>query len=217
MRIAAVVMMSLVMASCSVVGNRSGTEQVDYTIVDQIDEAIEIREYGPRLVAETSVSQGSSSEDNTAFRRLFDYIQGANRGQQEIAMTAPVETQDEPPSQKIAMTTPVEIEEGAGDYRMAFFLPRSMTMATAPQPTDPEVTIRELSERTEAVLRFSGSRSDEAVVRETARLETAIAASEWQASGEPRSYFYDPPWTLPWFRRNEIAVPVIRLADRSGN
>jgi hypothetical protein len=22
------------------------------------------------------------------------------------------------------------------------------------------------------------------------------------------AWFYDPPWTLPWLRRNEVAVPV---------
>ena len=26
--------------------------------------------------------------------------------------------------------------------------------------------------------------------------------------GDPVAWFYDPPWTLPFLRRNEIAVPV---------
>lgn len=189
-------------------GNRSGTEQVDFTVVATLPEDVEVRDYGPRVLAETAVPADSDSPSSAAFQRLFDYIQGANQAQAEIAMTAPVETETPASSQKIAMTAPVETETDNGVYRMAFFLPKGTTLTTAPVPTSSDVSLREVSARLEAVKRFSGSRADEAVARETQALLDLLATSDWQPTGTPRSYFYDPPWTLPPLRRNEVAVPV---------
>ncbi len=189
-------------------GDRSGTEQVGYSVVAQLDEATQVRDYGARVVAETEASTAEGDPSSTAFRRLFDYIQGANRSEAKIAMTAPVETGQASPSESIAMTAPVEVESENGTLRMAFFLPEGTTLDTAPVPTNTDVSLREVPSRLEAVRRFSGSRSDEHVMRETDALAATLAASDWQPVGEPRTYFYDPPWTLPWFRRNEVAVAV---------
>ena len=92
---------------------------------------------------------------------------------------------------------------------MRFFLPAEYTVETVPEPTNPEVRIFEVPERTIAVLRFSGSRSSENVARHASELDRVIAGSSWRAAGEPTKLFYDPPWTIPFLRRNEVAVPVI--------
>lgn len=148
-----------------------------------------------------------NSGRNKAFRRLFDYISGSNESRTEVAMTAPVAIAAEP--QEIAMTVPVETEARTADTNtMRFFLPAEFTMATAPRATDPDVTIVELPERTLAVLRFSGSRSVDTMARRQRDLGRVLANSHWRPDGEPLSLFYDPPWTLPFLRRNEAAVPV---------
>ena len=191
-------------------GIRSGYEQAAYTVVDRVGETIEVRQYRTQLVAEVVVEAADEKRGrNAAFRALFDYISGANRSQEKVAMTAPVETGTA--SEKIAMTVPVETgRQPEGRYVMRFFLPANYTLKTAPQPTDPRVIVRELPERTLAVLSFSGSTSAENVDHQLTVLETAMNGSTWRPSGAPAAMFYDPPWTIPFLRRNEVAVPVTR-------
>ena len=40
-------------------------------------------------------------------------------------------------------------------------------------------------------------------------LDRVLEESNWRAVGEPTTLFYDPPWTIPFLRRNEVAVPGI--------
>ncbi len=200
---------ALLLTACSVFGVRSGTEQASYSVVARLDDNTEVRRYPPRLVAETSVmAPDERSGRNEAFRVLFDYISGANRSQKKVAMTAPVETADAP--EKIAMTVPVETKaQAAGPYVMRFFLPADYTPETAPEPTNPDVRIVEIPERTMAVLSFSGSRGSDSVKHHASELDRVLEESSWRAAGEPTTLFYDPPWTIPFLRRNEVAVPVI--------
>lgn len=200
----------LMLSGCSLVGIRSGYEQPAYEAVDRFDPGVEIRRYGPRLAAETTVEAADAEAGrNAAFRILAGYIFGANRAKGEIAMTSPVEVQSG--SRKIAMTSPVEAASaGSGRFTMRFFLPAQLTLATAPEPTDPRVRLLELPGQTLAALRFTGSRGGERVAAESGALLRALDGSAWQPAGEPFAFFYDPPWTLPFLRRNEVAVEVAR-------
>ena len=91
---------------------------------------------------------------------------------------------------------------------MRFFLPSSLTLETAPAPTDPRVQLAVVPENTLAVLRFSGSRRPSAVAERSEELLGVLADSKWQPGGRPFTLFYDPPWTLSFLRRNEVAVSV---------
>ena len=93
--------------------------------------------------------------------------------------------------------------------RMRFFLPAEFTLKTAPQPIDPKVHLIDVAGQLQAVLRFSGFASEDAVDQRTEDLLRALDQSSWRAAGEPVTYSYDPPWTLPFFRRNEIVIPVL--------
>jgi hypothetical protein len=176
---------------------------------------VEVRRYDSRLAAEATVEAGSAEAGrNEAFRVLFNYISGANPGQSKVALTAPVEVGAE--AEKIAMTVPVETAAADhGRYTMRFFFPSAYTKATAPEPTDPTVRIVKLPEETVAVRRFSGSWDEERLERRKAELLRALAESGWRPIGKPTSLFYDPPWALPFLRRNEVAVPVARAAKTS--
>lgn len=191
-------------------GIRSGYEQAAYTVIDHVSERIEVRQYRPHLVAEAVVeASDEASGRSAAFRALFDYISGANRSQAKVAMTTPVETGSA--SEKIAMTVPVETgAQPEGRYVMRFFLPADYTLKTAPQPTDPRVSLREVPARTLAVLRFSGSTGADSVTRASRELEEALAETTWRPSSASTAMFYDPPWTIPFLRRNEVAVEVAR-------
>jgi hypothetical protein len=197
-----------VLTGCSLFGVRSGYEEPRYEVTLRLDDAVEVRRYAPRLAAETVVSgPDEKAARGDAFRILFDYISGANRAQQRVAMTVPVETAAE--GEQIAMTAPVETAPAAeGGYAMRFFLPASYTPASAPQPSDPRVRIVPVPAATVAVLEFTGSTSTERVAGEQQRLLRVLEGSPWRPTGSPVALFYDPPWTIPFLRRNEVAVAV---------
>lgn len=201
----------LVVSGCSLFGVRSGSEQPAYEVVERQGEAIEVRRYARRVAAEATVEAADDRAGrNAAFSLLFDYISGANRARTPMVLTRPVDAISRPP-EKIAMTVPVETarSDEAG-MRMRFFLPASYNAESAPEPLDPRIRIVEVPEQTIAVLRFSGSRGVEAVAVRTVELRRALDGTAWRTVGQPVAYFYDPPWTLPALRRNEVAVVVER-------
>lgn len=201
---------SLWLAACSVVGDRSGTEEPRYTVIGQVG-AVEIREYAPRLAAEVTMEGEEEAARSAGFRSLAAYIFGKNAGNQSVAMTAPV-TQEAAGS-LIAMTAPVAAQPtGQGQWTIRFFMPNEYTSQTLPAPTDPTIRIVTVPAETMAVRRFSGSRSAVAVARERTELMTGLASSVWTVVGPSVDWFYDPPWTLAMLRRNEVAAPVKRTA-----
>jgi hypothetical protein len=203
-------LLPLSLAACSVVGIEGDVEQPPFEVVASLSENIEIRQYVERIAVEATVTADDSDDArNAAFRLLFDYISGANQANAEIAMTVPVETSRA--SRKIAMTAPVEIQVGeAGATTMRFFLPGSFTPESAPDPTDDRVRLVVLPEQRFAVLAFSGSRSDQVVSARLEELHAALDAHDLHPRrSSERAFFYDPPWTLPWFRRNEVAIEVV--------
>lgn len=180
----------------SLVGIRAGTEEPPYVIVGKA-RGLEIRSYGPRIAAETMVVADEESARNTGFRRLAGYIFGGNTGKSKIAMTAPV-------------------SETAGpgrSWRIRFFMPPEWTMDTLPTPENRDVALVELPGETVAALRFRGDRSRSAVTTRSAELQRVLADTEWVPTGEPVAWFYDPPWTVPFLRRNEVVVPVGRRTE----
>ncbi len=196
---------SLALGACSVVGVRS-TEEPRFEVVGQVG-AVEIRRYAPRIAAETTIPGEEIAARSEGFRRLAGYIFGANSTKASIAMTAPVAQS----SQTIAMTAPVaQDRNGAGEWVVRFFMPATFTLDTLPTPRDSRVRLVPVPADTVAVLRFSGSTGADAVAREQGRLQAALSGSGWVTDGAPFAWFYDPPWTLPPLRRNEVGVAVRR-------
>lgn len=207
---------ALMASACSTVGVRSGTEEPAFTEVARVGE-VEIRTYGERIAAQTVVSGSSEAARNRGFQRLAGYIFGGNTSRASIAMTAPVaQAADDPApgrSQSIAMTAPVaQTATGQDRWTIQFFMPAEYTMASLPAPRDPAVVLAVVPAETYAVLRFSGLGSARTVAEKQAELEAALSGSPWTRVGDPVVWFYDPPWTLPPLRRNEVAVRVSRQA-----
>jgi len=198
----------ILLSACSVVGIRSGTEQPRYSVVARLGDDLEIRRYDPRLAAETTLDTAGEDGRNQAFRRLAGYIFGGNHARSEIAMTTPVETRA---GQSIAMTAPVETDGATGVMR--FFLPAGLALDTLPLPDDPAVRLTEVPAQTLAVLSFSGARDADTLSERQRDLLARLEPTAWRASGAPSAFLYDPPWTLPFLRRNEVVVAV---APREG-
>ena len=221
------ILITLLAGVGQLVGIRAGTEQPPYEVVGRIGDA-EIRRYAPQIAAETVVEGPVETARNEGFRRVAGYIFGDNTakasvamtapvvqgreaagGSQSIAMTAPVVQARAGRSESIAMTAPVVQQPAGGEsWSIQFIMPSKYTMATLPQPNDPRVRLVEIPARTFAVVRFSGLGKADAVARHEKALDAALAGSAWRASGEPVTWYYDPPWTVPFLRRNEVARPV---------
>lgn len=165
---------------------------------------VQIRHYSAHLVASVAVPGSEITARSAGFRRLARYIFGANSANTEISMTAPVVQ-----SAKIAMTAPVaQRRNTAGEWVISFYMPAKYTRANLPKPEDPGIEIHELPGVNMAVVQFSGVPGVALVEKAQATLLRALAGSGWEITGAPVTWFYDPPWTLPWARRNEVAVPV---------
>lgn len=190
----------------SVVGIRVGTEEPPHTS-RRLTDAVEIRRYSPRIAAQTTVDADEDEARQEGFRRLAGYIFGGNGSKQKVAMTAPV-SQSPAGSKKIAMTAPVSSTPGNDGWVVRFFMPAEWTMDTLPTPDDDRVTLTEVPAETVAVLRFSGGRSRDDVEPQMAALTEALRAHGIEMLGEPMTWFYDPPWTLPPLRRNEVVVAI---------
>lgn len=189
------------------VGLRVGVEQPAYRTLAR-EGRLELREYAQRVVAETVVSGDAEAARNAGFRRVAGYIFGGNHRREQVAMTAPV-TQAR--GEAIAMTAPVvqSLAAAAGEWRIQFVMPTKYRRAEdLPRPDDPSVKIVEEPAARYAVRRFSGSRSPPAVAGQTSALLRDVAAKGWKPTGAPVAWFYDPPWTIPFARRNEVAVQV---------
>ncbi len=195
---------ALALAGCSVVGIRSGTPEPAYDVVGTVG-PVQIRHYAPRLAASVTIPGGEIDARYQGFRRLAAFIFGANTGGKSIEMTAPVAQS----SEKIAMTAPVAQSGGADGWTITFYMPAGYTAATLPRPNDAGIVIHVVPGLTYGVYRFSGIPGTAPVERAEAIVLTNLKNSAWRPDGPAVAWFYDPPWTLPFCRRNEVAVPVV--------
>ena len=167
--------------------------QPAYTVETTIGRDIEIRRYSP-LVAVQTAAHGDD------FKRLFDYIAGANARNQTIAMTTPVE-------QRGGKLAPPVSAGGSAPATMRFFLPEKVA-EDPPKPTDDAVRIVDVPARTVAVIRFSGSLDRVQSARYARILVKELADKDRKVEGEPYLLGYDPPFTIPFLRRNEVAIDL---------
>lgn len=155
------------------------------------DGAFEVRRYQPILTAET-VQRGSRDRAlGNGFGVLADYIFAESREGDEIAMTAPV----------------ISEQEADGAWRVRFVMPKGHTRATLPEPT-PGVAIDELDGAKIAVCKFGGRVDDALLAEKTAALREWIAAHGLSAAGPVRYAFYNSPFIPGPLRQNEVWMPV---------
>jgi hypothetical protein len=179
----------------------------------------ELRHYAPLLIAETVVNGDMDTASSKGFRLIADFIFGNNLapGAQQsakIAMTTPVTM--EPQSSKIAMTAPVTVEPQSGNTAMAeanqwrihFVMPSQYSLVNIPKPNNSAVSLRELPQKYMVVNRYTGFNNLAKVQEKTNETLAWAKQQSLQVIGTPQLSRYDPPWTLPLFRRNEIMVEV---------
>ena len=193
---------------CTVFGIRT-VEEASYEVLGEYGQ-IEVREYNELVIAETSVDAGYEEAGNIAFKRLFAYISGKNVTKVKIVMTTPVMAKEGASidGEKVAMTTPVLGERQEQGWRYGFVLPGSYSIEKAPVPSDPLVTLAVIPKKKVAVIRYSGSWNEESMRQKSNELKNWIRTNRLEPASKPRSAGYDPPWTIPFLRRNEIMIDV---------
>jgi len=184
----------------------SNVEQPKYETVETADN-IEIRGYAPMIVAETDVSGERRTAIGEGFRTIAGYIFGNNLSSLKVPMTAAVTQQA---SEKIAMTAPVTQQGDGETWHVRFVMPANYTTDTLPKPNNPAVKIKEIAAKRFAVIRFSGWAGDESLKRRTEELDAFIKSKNLKPLSAPTYAYYNPPWTLPFFRRNEIMIEIAR-------
>jgi len=160
-------------------------EEAPFKIVHK-NEIYEVRYYSDRLVV-----QVMNKNNNNSFRKLFNYISGANKD-----------------SKKISMTIPVTQTKDNNETYMQFYLPSKFTKETIPSPTNPEVKISTIKEGFFAVIRYSGRASESNFDKHSKILENKLKEDNILINGLPIKATYNSPFTLPMFRRNEAMFNV---------
>ena len=185
------------------------TEEPKYSLIEK-DGAFEVRAYDSKLIAEVVLEGEMSDATSAGFRLLADYIFGNNAAasgrSEKISMTAPVTVENR--SEKIAMTAPVAIQSEQKGWRVWFVMPRHFTLATLPKPNNPLVVIKTISSKHYAVLRFSGLVDDEKKQAKEKELRAWLTAKHMTSTGPAELARYNPPWTLPFLRRNEVLLEI---------
>ena len=163
------------------------TEQLKYQTID-VNQVYEIRKYSDRLVIETE-----TSNQNSSFRKLFNYISGSNEKNQEIKMTAPV----------------TQIEKN-GNMTMQFYLPSEFDENNVPNPSNSEVKILNMKGGYFAAITYSGRASDKNFLKHKEILENQLKEDNIKILSPPIRATYNSPFTLPMLRRNEVMFEIER-------
>lgn len=179
----------LMITGCSVFGN-SGVEIAPYKILKK-EGAFELRYYDRMVLVTASMPEGMDNQRGS-FYKLFDYISGENSQAKEIPMTAPV-FMDQANKQ---------IET------MSFVLPNDYTMDMAPDPQDKTVKLEEVTNYTVAAITFSGLLKQENITKHQLLLEQWIERNGLEKTGSIKAAGYNPPFTIPAMRRNEVLISV---------
>jgi DNA gyrase inhibitor GyrI len=87
-------------------------------------------------------------------------------------------------------------------------MPSKYTMANIPQPKNADVKLREIPGKYFAVYNYTGFNTKSLVQAKTDELVAWVREKNLKALSSPQLSRYDPPWTLPMFRRNEIMIEI---------
>jgi hypothetical protein len=198
--------MGLLATGCSLFG-KGREEQPTYQVVVKKGDK-EIRKYESILIAKTTISGSFEDAQKKGFRILAGYIFGNNKSQQKIKMTTPVVQQ--PESEMISMTAPVVMApKGDKTWTMSFSMPSHFTIDSLPVPNDKRVEIQKIEPRFVASITFSGFWGESRNAQEAQKvLEWIKSFEDYEIISLPMFAGYNPPWTLPFLRRNEILIEL---------
>ncbi|CCE01552.1 heme-binding protein [Bradyrhizobium sp. STM 3809] len=174
----------------------SRVEHPRYDVVKR-DGDVEIRAYAPMIIAQAEVQGARRPAIEEGFRIIAGYIFGANQAKAKIAMTAPVQQQ---------ATAAAADGAGSDHWSVSFVMPSSWSLEALPPPADARIKLTPLPAQRMLAITFSGAYSDGILADKTRELRDYAQRQGITVSGTPLLAFYNPPWTLPMLRRNEVML-----------
>jgi len=171
-------------------------ESPKYTVLVK-DGNFEIRQYSSYVIAETTIKGDFDNASGDAFRILAGYIFGKNKGEN-----------------KIAMTSPVEMQQDDNRFTMRFSMPSQYKMEDLPEPLDSRITFEVIKPEVRASNRYSWLSSKKRSFKKSQELRAWLKSQNDYTANKDYVYAgYNPPWTLPFFRRNEVHITLISNAE----
>jgi hypothetical protein len=171
------------------------TQRQEFRLVEKYKD-FELREYLPCVIAEVRVSANYSSASSAAFSHLFRYISKGNRGEEAIAMTAPV------------IAAQRGDKAGDDEWFVSFVMPSGSRIGHLPHPNDPQVILRELDIEVCVAKSFSGRATDQLSKKKSNELRLAAGKANLKLSDETRICRFDAPFKPGFLHYNEIVIPI---------
>ena len=184
------------------------TEEPDFKLISEEGD-FQIREYDPKIIAQVEVEGDFDEASSRGFKLLADYIFGNNllEGEsQKISMTTPVEMS--PMTENILMTSSIMDDQVNNKWSINFVMPQEYSLDTLSKPNNPQVKIIEVPKEKYAVIVFSGLVRESSYAEKAELLSSYIEENGLKQQGTIKIARYNPPWTLPFFRRNELMVRI---------
>ena len=197
-------MTTVFLQGCSVFGIRT-VEMLDYQVLDK-EGSFEIRQYEEYWAVRTEIEGDYRESTSKGFRLLFNYISGNNKQQEKIAMTGPVIQQEK--GEKIAMTGPVIQQKKGKGWIMEFVLPSKYKTEQPPEPLAPAVKLVKTPGYRAAAISYSGNLGEKKYNAKAKELMQIVRVKGLQPIGKPFSAGYDPPWTIPFLKHNEVLIII---------
>ena len=160
-------------------------EEAKYDVVKS-NEIYEIRKYSDRLAV-----QALNTNENSSFRKLFNYISGENETNEEIKMTIPVTQMKK-----------------KGNMTMQFYLPSKFNKDNVPNPSSSDVEIVNIEGGYYAVISYSGRASNKNFIKHKEILKNELKKDNISIEGSAIKASYNSPFTLPMLKRNEAMFKV---------
>jgi hypothetical protein len=177
------------------------SEMPSYTVRRE-DGELEIRKYTSYIVAKMFMAGAFPQSAPAAFTHLLDYLSGNN----SPGAGLPLPESAPRSGVHIPLTMPVLYWPGEGGWHAAVILPSKYTFSTAPKPLDAAIELERIPAQTMAALRYSGN-ADEAQIQQKFReLRGWVQSLGWRHISSPLAAQYDPPFTIPFLKRNEVLV-----------
>ena len=152
---------------------------------------IEIREYEAMNIATVKTKGERKDSIKRGFRVVADYIFGNNELDKSIKMTAPVQQQT--------------IDDS---WEISFVMPSKYALNDLPKPNNELVLIKQIPQKKFVVIRFSGTNSNRNINNHKEKLLAYVKENNLVSIGSLKYAFYNPPWTIPFMKRNEIMLEI---------
>ena len=188
-----------------------GRFEVDFDLVIN-EEHVQLRRYHTYHIAKVRIESDEEDQNReTAYMRLLNYVLGKNSRSEVIEPMMPLIQEDVGSRMSALMRLErADIDSHLKAFEVSMILPGEISTETAPKPLDSEIKIEKVKPHLTAALRFAGLCGKRKQTRLTKYLRLWLHEKGYLPASAPRLAKYNHPFTLPFFRRNELHIDVVK-------